>query len=123
MPPPESSANIFIVHKINKLYQEIYRIGSNLPKRDKLGIYSKIENGCVEILSISIEAALQSKDNKIEFLKKLHIKIEILKHLIRTCFEIQTIKDRTYYNLEITLQEVSKMASGWLKYQTQKELG
>ena len=93
-----------------------------MPKRDKLGIYSKIENGCVEILSISIEAALQSKNNKIEFLKKLHIKIEILKHLIRTCFEIHIIKDKPYFNLEITLQEVSKMASGWLKYQTQKEL-
>ncbi len=96
-------------------------MGSGLSKRDKLGIYSKIENGCIEIFSLSIESALRSKGEKVELIKNLHIKIEILKHLIRISFETQIIKDKTYFNLETKLQEISKMATGWLKFVTQKE--
>ena len=100
---------------------KIYQIGSKIPKRDKLGIYSRIENLCVEIFTLAIEAALTRKIEKIPIIKTLHIKVEVLKHLVRICAELRVVEEKTYINLQIDLQEISKMATKWLKYQTEKE--
>jgi len=55
-----------------------------LPKKDKFGIWLKIENIVLDLISLIIAAALEFKTNKLPILTSTRIKIEILKRLIRS---------------------------------------
>jgi len=98
----------------------LYIIGRKLNKRDKLGLHTNIENLCLEILSLSIEAAFQTKFSKVPTLQKLRIKTSVLQNIIRTEYELQIIEEKSYIRLSEQLVEISKMTNGWLSYVTQK---
>lgn len=105
-----------LVHKIGELYKNIYFLSGKIPKRDKFGIYSKVENICLEIFCLSISASFSAKSKKTEILSDARVRIELLKRLIRIMQELNLIEQRKYLELELDLQEISKMANGWIKY-------
>ncbi|MDO8430638.1 MAG: four helix bundle protein [Candidatus Taylorbacteria bacterium] len=105
-----------IVHKITQFYKNIYSLGNKISKRDKFGIYLKIENICIDLIIISIDTAFNQRENKKPLLYELRIKVETLKQLIRLMKELKIIEDNPYITLEGQLQEISRMASGWIKY-------
>lgn len=109
-----------VVHKTTRLYKDLYKISKGIPKRDKFGIYTKIENTCLDCLDLSIEATLLSKTEKIPILQKLRIKIELLKQLIRLLYELEIINSKKYFYLEQQLLKISKMATKWQQFLTNK---
>ena len=116
MTPPRSDFDIPLVHVVRKLYKEVYLFGAKISKRNKLGIYSKIENCLVEILSLSIDAAYKPIFAKKSVLENTRIKIETTKQIVRTANEIGVIPEKQYLAWQSSLQEMSKMTNGWLKY-------
>ena len=80
----------------------------------------KIENICLELISLIIAASLELRTNKLPILNSARIKIETLKRLIRICKELNIIENKYYINLEFDLCEISKMANGWIKYLLKK---
>jgi hypothetical protein len=111
-----------IIHKIDILYKNYYKLKNKIDKINRYGIYSKSENLILEIYEISIETAISSKDKKYSLLQTLRIKTEIIKKLIRLMSEIEIINSKQYLSLENDLIEISKMANGWQKYTINKEL-
>lgn len=94
-----------------------------MPKGNKLGIHKNIDDLCVKILSIVIEASLHSKQEKIPYLLKARRDIEILKHMIRLEYELGIVQEKTYLNTINIIQDISMMATSWQKsLQTQKPL-
>lgn len=91
-------------------------LSPKLPKKDRFGIYFKIENTCLETLILIITASLESKNGKLLPLNSARVKIELLKRLIRITYELNLIKNNKYVELESDLQEISKMTNGWIKY-------
>ena len=114
--PPDRKIVAPIISHIQLLYKEIYAIGNQIPKRDKLGLHANIEKICINMLSKSIQASLKDREIKQQTLKELRIEIEILKHLIRIEFELNIIKEKSYLSIQEKLQEISKEAVGWEKY-------
>ena len=98
------------------MYKTVYALGPKLKKRDRYGIYLKIEAVCLDSLLLAIEAALASKERKVHILERLVVSIEMQKQLIRIAHEIDVIKQKCYITLVADLIEASKMAAGWLKY-------
>ena len=76
----------------------------------------KIESTCLEIIESVIIASLETNFNKLSSLNSTRIKIEILKKLFRTIYELKIIDQKKYIELELDLQELSKMTNGWIKY-------
>jgi len=103
------------VHLSFDCYKKIYNISSRLPKKDKLGIFLKIENLCLATLTLILETALTTPINKRALLEKSRIKIEIIKRLLRISNELLIISQKQYINLISILQEMSKMTNGWIK--------
>ncbi|MDP3764650.1 MAG: four helix bundle protein [bacterium] len=110
-----------MVHRITEFYKQIYLLSSKISKRDKFGIWLKIENSCLETLYLIIKASFAHKSTKLPPLNSARIEIEVLKRLLRITHELLIIQDKTYLKLESDLQEISKMTNGWIKYETQKE--
>jgi len=72
-------------------------------------------------MTLSIEAALIERPDKIATVKRLRICIDVTKRLIRLCQELKIIEDKKYFSLQEKLIEASKMAHGWLAYLQRKE--
>jgi len=108
------------MHKICEFYKKVYLFSQKIPKRDRFGIYLKAENICLEIMTLTITAAFEIKINKFPILHSARIKIEVLKRLFRIAHELKIIEDKKYLELELDLQEISKMTNGWIKYLSQQ---
>ena len=78
----------------------------------------RIENICLDVFHNVVTAAFSSKESKLQALNSSKIKIEILKRLLRVANELDIVQKNKYIELEIDLQEISKMANGWIKYIT-----
>lgn len=91
-------------------------IGPKLGKRDRHGIYLKIETQILDVLGLVISASFTTRNTKLTYLLPTRIKIEIIKRLIRLAGELDIIKPDKYLELESDLQQVSKMTTGWIRY-------
>ncbi|OGF72921.1 hypothetical protein A2W54_00070 [Candidatus Giovannonibacteria bacterium RIFCSPHIGHO2_02_43_13] len=105
-----------MAHKICKFYKKIYLLSKKIPKRDRFGIFLKIESVSIETMALILEAAFEIKPNKINLLNKARINIEILKRFFTISSELKIVSDKAYFSVEIDLQEISKMINGWIKY-------
>lgn len=119
-PPPD--ATLPVIHAIRILHKDIYGTSGTFSKRDKLGIHATIETLCIEVLSLAVESAFKPRYQKKIPLEILRIKIEVLKHLVRTEHELGIIDSKTYLRLGGQIVEISKMTNGWISYIAQKEL-
>ena len=106
---------------LHSLYKEIYQAGKKIPKRDKFGLYARVENGVLGCLTLSIEAALAEPPAKILPIKELRIALAVSKRLIRLCQELEVIEEKKYFALQEKIIEASKMAAGWLAYMERKK--
>lgn len=116
MPPPQRNLSFEapLVHKTCEFYKIIYLCSSRLPKRDRFGLFLKIEQICLKVINLSLTASLEKRPNKPPYLEKARIQIEILKRLVRIASELNIIDSKKYLELELALQEVSKMTTNWL---------
>lgn len=117
-PPPNGILVAPIIVHVQKLYQELYIIAEQIPKRDKLGLHAEIEKTCIKTLSLCIQASLASKGDKFSLIRDIRVLIETMKYLIRVSHELLIINQKKYISLESKLQEISKMANGWERYAT-----
>lgn len=115
-PHPGSSFNIILLHKIDEFYKKIYFLSSKIGKRDRFGIYLKLENITLEVLDLSLTASFELRQNKLPLLYSSRIKIEVLKRLFRIMHELTIIDRDKYIEFESELIEISKMTNGWIKY-------
>jgi len=103
-----------LAHKPYEFYKKIYLFSSKIQKRDKFGIYLKIENLFLEIIDLIITAALQGRSEKLPTLNSARIKIEVMKRLIRLTGDLSIIENKKYLELESDLQEISKDTTNWI---------
>jgi len=103
------------------LYKEIYQTGKKIPKRDRFGLYARVESGVLSCLTLSIEAALAEPPAKIRPIKELRITLAVSKRLIRLCQELEILEEKKYFFLQEKIIEASKMAAGWLAYMERKK--
>jgi len=102
-----------LVHKTCEFYKIIYLCSAQLPKRDRFGLFFKIEQICLEVMNLSLTASLEKKINKAPHLWNARIQIETLKRLVRIASELNIIDSKKYIEFEIALQEISKMTTNW----------
>lgn len=103
-----------IIQKTYDFYKELYLIVEKMPKKDKYALGQRLDVTTLNLLEILI-AASSTKKEKIVWLNKASIKLDLLKILVRLCFEIKTIDQKKYLKLEEILQEIGKMLGGWIR--------
>ena len=87
-----------------------------MPKRDRYGVFLKMETLALELATLVITAAFQGKNQKGATLERARITVELLKRLCRVCHELSIITQKFYLLSELELQEISKMLNGWMRY-------
>ncbi|EKE16232.1 MAG: hypothetical protein ACD_11C00025G0006 [uncultured bacterium] len=67
-------------------------------------------------MDLIIEAALESKQNKLRLVIIAHIKIEKLKRFFRMAHELNIIDYKKYISFQADLREISKNTNNWISY-------
>lgn len=114
MPPP-NGVELPIFHKIVELYELFCQYIKLFPKREKFGIGQKCDNVLLEILELIIIASQIPKNQKLSYLEKASVKLNVLKILFRIIKKLKIIDIKKYIELESHCQEVGKMLGGWIK--------
>jgi len=104
-----------IIQKVYDFYRELYLIIPAMPKFDRHVIGAKIQNTCLELLENLLAASHTNKQNKVKFLAKAAIKLDLLKILLRLSEDTKTLQTKKYLVLSEKLQEIGRMLGGWIK--------
>ncbi|MBD3282407.1 MAG: diversity-generating retroelement protein Avd [Candidatus Portnoybacteria bacterium] len=105
-----------LVYKIYKFYLSTYNKLDKLPKKNRYSIGQKIENNILELLELINLANIQIKNLREPILHKASAKCNLLKLLIRLCYDLNLFNERQYISLESQIQEIGKMIGGWIKF-------
>lgn len=97
------------------VYREIYQVGKKIPKADKLGIHTTLQNKLLLALEYAVSAAFADVTSKKVYLEKFRTLTEVSKHLLRTEHELSVIPENTYIRIAKLLVDASKMNAAWLK--------
>jgi len=92
-----------------RIYQEVH----NFPREFKYTLGEKLQNVCLELLDMIIIA--NSENDKPSFLKKTNQHLDRLRIYIRLCYCLRVIGGEKYEILSKYIDEIGKMAGGWLK--------
>lgn len=84
------------------------------PKKIRFSFTSRIDNLALDILENIIELRYDRAKKKTGF-KKLNIRFEKLRVLLRICHQLHHLPDRQYEHAALCINEVGSMASSWLK--------
>ena len=84
------------------------------PKKIRFTFTTRIDNLALDLLENIIECRYDRGYRK-DGLKKLNIKFEKLRVLMRICHESNYISTRRYEYAVVNINEVGKMTGGWLK--------
>jgi len=105
--------NLAIFEKTYEFVLWIYPRVNKFPKSQRFVLGQRIENITLEMLEGSIEA--NQKRNKISYLKKMSMKLDVLRVLIRLSKDFKFISLRQYEHASKMLNEIGKMLGGWIK--------
>lgn len=83
------------------------------PKNLRYSLAKKIDNICLEILELIVQAIYSQ--SKRESLLKINLKLDVLRALIQMAFKMQRLSESQYEYISRELLESGKMVGGWLK--------
>ena len=104
-----------LVHKVCEFYKLFHECLKLFPKTEKYSLGQKIDCLILEILALLLKAVHSPKDEKLQSLMDADTKINLLKILVRLTNEIKSLDNKKYIILEEKLQEIGRMAGGWIR--------
>jgi len=110
-----------LAHRFFELYKLFHQYCQKFPKQEKYSLGEKIESLILELLELTFNALSRPKNEKLLVVRKISSKNDLLKILIRLCYEIKLIDQKKYIRIQEYLQEIGEMIGGWLNSLLSKE--
>ena len=105
--------DLIIYQKTYDLILWIFPIVNKFPKKQRFVLGQQIENELLEIIKDIILA--NNERNKTEILKRISIRLDTLRTLIRLAKDLRFLSIKHYENAAIKMNEIGKLLSGWTK--------
>ncbi len=105
--------HLTIFQKSYDLLIRIYREVHNFPREYKFSLGGKLQETCMEVLDNIIMA--NSMKDKAPAINMVKSNLDRLMIYVRVCNSLHVISDRKYAVLAEKIDEVGRMAGGWLK--------
>ena len=103
------------MQKLVAIYKLWHIYLPNFPKTARYTLGEKIDSLFVEIIENIVIASYLSKQEKLPYLKKGLIKLDVLKFFLQVAWEIRALDNKKYIVLSEHLNEIGKMLGGWRK--------
>ena len=86
-----------------------------LPRLTRYSLGTKVDTLYSESLELALLAGYSSRADKIKHLELLSTKIDCLKVFLKLLWEIKALDTKKYSALSVSINEIGKMAGGWIK--------
>jgi len=112
-PPPRGV--LPVLQKLVKVYKLWQAYLPHFPKNSRYTLGEKIDLLFLEIIEYIVIAGYLSKQEKLPYIKKGVIKLDILKFFLQIAWEIKALDNKKFIELSEKLVEVGRMLGGWKK--------
>lgn len=107
--------DIPLFHKVYELYQLLHSYHHRIPKLDRYVLWQRCEDTTLDILEALIDTSHYAGEERVNRLRHLSNKLDLLKALIRLAQDTRCITPSQYLALQTIIQEIGKMVGGWMK--------
>ena len=90
------------------------RYRKNFPKSSRFTLGTKIDDCFLNILELIFMASILTKEEKLSYLKKASLKLDLLKFLMQVAWELEVVDNKKYIELSERLHEIGRMLGGWI---------
>ncbi|HOK20633.1 MAG TPA: diversity-generating retroelement protein Avd [Candidatus Paceibacterota bacterium] len=105
--------DLIIFQKTYDLILWIFPMINRFPKKQRFVLGQQIEN---ELLGIIKDIILVNNErNKTEILKRISVRLDTLRILIRLAKDLKFLSIKQYENAAVKMNEIGKLLSGWMK--------
>lgn len=111
-----------ILHKTYEVYKLFYIYSKYFSKKDRHTIGKKCEDLILDILELIFLALTATRDEKLDILKKISSKLNLLRTLIRLLKDIKIFDLKKYIIIQKEINDIGIMLGSWIKRLTKKEL-
>lgn len=108
-----STSDIPIFTKLYEFYNQLTLAVNSFPKTKRYTLGQKLDNIALEIFELLL--SIPTSTNKTIVLQEISIKVDLLKVLLRSAKDTQSLTDKKYLELQTILQEIGKMLGGWIR--------
>ncbi|MBU2634967.1 four helix bundle protein [Patescibacteria group bacterium] len=105
-----------MIHAFYELYKTFHKYNNKFPKIEKYNLGHKIECLILEMTELTFKALYAPKNEKLKTVKNLSNKNDLLRLLIRLCYDLELIDQKKYLKIQKVLQKTGEMIGGWLKH-------
>ena len=105
--------DIPIFKKTYELYKEFYLCARNFPRQEKYSLAQKCEILISEVIEFILQASQTSKLDRMAYLNKASVKINLLRVCFRLAKEIHALDSKKYLILQEKVDEIGRMLGGW----------
>lgn len=100
-----------------RLYKQVVDLNTKLPKIHRYGLGQSLENSVLELLEELIMAKNAPKALKASYLIKALAQQEVATFKLRLYLELKLANETKIFQSQANLQDIGRMAGGWLKSQ------
>ena len=105
-----------VVIKIYRLLLFLMPLTLTFPKIYRHTLGTTIQHAPLKLLTIIFEANATPRPLREAPLLKAQAQADMLKLLVRLCFELGVLKSTPYFQCSAMLEEIGKMLGGWIRY-------
>lgn len=105
--------DIPIFSRLYDFYKNLTPVITTFPKTKRYTLGQKLDNITLEMFELLFSVPLSS--DKSSTLRKISVKLDLLKILLRLAKDTQAMPNKIYLALQAILQEVGKMLGGWIR--------
>lgn len=110
-----TASNETIVQKAYDLLRYTIPMLNKFPRSQRFTLADRIQNSLTELLEELIRAYYSPAARKKELLQQVNIRLEILRHHFRLCYDLGLYSSLKYKEFAERLDEIGRMTGGWLK--------
>jgi four helix bundle protein len=105
--------DLIIYQKTYDFMLWLHPVVNKFPKSQRFVLGQQIENELLEIIKDIILA--NSERNKTEILKRINIRLDTLRTLIRLAKDLRFLSIKQYGDAAVKMNEIGKLLNGWMK--------
>ena len=87
----------------------------HFPNSSRYTVGTKIDTFFLDIIEFLVIASYLQKQQKLPYLQKASIKLDLLKFFLQIAWELKALDNKKYITLSGHLNEIGKMLGGWRK--------
>lgn len=104
-----------IIHHTYELFRSLHALTPTIPKLSRYTLWQRCQNISLDILQGFIATGYTAPDQRAERLTRISESVDLLRVLIRLCFDTKVIHQKSYIALQQALDDIGRMLGGWLK--------